>query len=98
MRHHSQIWDDIQTVSQRKGHPAVFPDELPRRLIRMFSFQGEVVLDPFLGTGTTCKVSKEMERNSIGYEINPAFVSLVKQKCPNAKIIDEKGEIIQNYS
>jgi modification methylase len=50
-------------------HIAVFPDELPKRLIRMFTYKGDTVLDPFLGSGTTTRVALEQERNSIGYEI-----------------------------
>src|SRR4030042_2332840 len=55
---------------KQNGHVAMFPDELPHRLIKMFSFVGEIILDPFLGSGTTIKTAKELERNSIGYEIN----------------------------
>lgn len=54
-------------------HEAMFPDELPRRLIRMFSFVGDTILDPFLGSGTTVKVALELGRNAIGYEINIHF-------------------------
>jgi DNA modification methylase len=53
-------------------HEAMFPDELPCRLIRMFSFVGETVLDPFLGSGTTVKVALDLGRKAIGYEIQPA--------------------------
>ncbi|MHA2283953.1 MAG: DNA methyltransferase [Promethearchaeota archaeon] len=95
MEHFSQIWEIIP-ASQRKGHPAVFPELLPRRLIRMFTFEGETVLDPFLGTSTTLKVAREMNRHSIGYEINSKYVTLVKEKCPYAKIVDIDGSIIQN--
>ncbi|MEM0203011.1 MAG: DNA methyltransferase [Archaeoglobaceae archaeon] len=62
------------------GHEAMFPEELPRRLIKMFSFPGETVLDPFLGSGTTVKVAVELERNGMGYEIQPAFLPIIKQK------------------
>jgi modification methylase len=55
-------------VRQTAG-TAIFPDELPRRLIRMFTYEGDTVLDPFLGTGTTTKVAMQMKRRSIGYEI-----------------------------
>lgn len=58
----------------------MFPEELPRRLIRMFSFPEETVLDPFLGSGTTLKVAVELGRDGIGYEIQPAFVPIIKQK------------------
>jgi DNA modification methylase len=61
-------------------HLAMFPEELPRRLIRMFTFMGETVLDPFLGSGTTSLVAKNLTRNSIGYEINPEFVPVIQEK------------------
>jgi DNA modification methylase/endonuclease YncB( thermonuclease family) len=61
-------------------HEAMFPEELPRRLIRMFSFVGETVLDPFLGSGTTVKVALELGRNAVGYEIQPAFEPIIRQK------------------
>jgi modification methylase len=61
-------------------HLAMFPEELPRRLIRMFTFMGETVLDPFLGSGTTSLAAKNQARNSIGYEINPEFVPLIREK------------------
>jgi len=61
-------------------HEAMFPEELPRRLIRMFSFVGETVLDPFVGSGTTVKVALELGRNAIGYEIQPAFEPIIREK------------------
>lgn len=65
---------------KQNGHLAMFPEELPRRLIKMFSFPGETVLDPFVGSGTTSLAAKNLERNSIGYEINPAFIPVIKEK------------------
>ena len=61
-------------------HLAMFPEELPRRLIRMFSFVGDTVLDPFLGSGTTSLVAKKLNRNSVGYEINKDYVSMIISK------------------
>ncbi len=61
-------------------HLAMFPEELPRRLIRMFSFAGETVLDPFFGSGTTSLAARNLNRNSIGYEINPKFIPIIKHK------------------
>ncbi len=61
-------------------HLAMFPEELPRRLIKMFSFVGETVLDPFLGSGTTSLAAKNLNRNSIGYEINEEFLPIIKDK------------------
>jgi DNA modification methylase len=62
------------------NHEAMFPDELPRRLIRMFSFVGDNILDPFLGSGTTVKVALELNRNAFGYEINKDFLEVIKEK------------------
>ncbi len=58
----------------------MFPVELPRRLIKMYSFYGETVLDPFLGSGTTCLAAQLEGRNSIGYEINADFESIIRDK------------------
>jgi DNA modification methylase len=62
------------------GHEAMFPEELPRRLIKMFTFQGDAVLDPFLGSGTTAKAALNLARNAVGYEINPDFLQAMPQK------------------
>lgn len=61
-------------------HLAVFPEELPKRLIRMFTFEGETVLDPFLGSGTTTLAARNLGRNSIGYEINKDFLPIIETK------------------
>ena len=61
-------------------HLAMFPEEVPHRLIKMFSFVGDTILDPFLGSGTTSLAAKKLGRNSIGYEINPEFLPLIKEK------------------
>jgi site-specific DNA-methyltransferase (adenine-specific) len=65
---------------KQNKHLAMFPEELPRRLIKMFSFVGDTVLDPFLGSGTTSLVAKKLNRNSIGYEINEKFLSVIREK------------------
>lgn len=61
-------------------HIAAFPEELPRRLIRMFSFVGETVLDPFLGSGTTALAAANLRRNSVGYEINAEYESAIRKR------------------
>ena len=61
-------------------HLAMFPEELPKRLIKMFSFIGDTILDPFLGSGTTTLAAKNLGRNSIGYEINKKFLQIIKEK------------------
>ncbi len=62
------------------GHIAMFPEELPKRLIKMFSFAGETILDPFLGSGTTSLAALNLGRNSIGYEINKEFAPTIEDK------------------
>lgn len=66
--------------ARQHEHIATFPEELPRRLIKMFSFVGETVLDPFAGSGTTSLAAKKLQRNSVGYEINPDFIPIIKEK------------------
>jgi site-specific DNA-methyltransferase (adenine-specific) len=66
--------------AKQDKHLAMFPDELPARLIKMFSFPGETVLDPFMGSGTTASVARKLDRNSVGYEINPEFIPIIKEK------------------
>jgi len=69
----------------QKEHIAMFPEELPYRLIRMFSYIGDTVLDPFLGSGTTLKVAKSLFRNGIGYELNKDYKKVVDNKIENSK-------------
>ncbi len=66
--------------ARQDGHIAMFPEELPKRLIKMFAFKGDTVLDPFLGSGTTTIAAKNLGRNSIGYEINPEYIPFIKKK------------------
>ncbi|MBC8488975.1 MAG: thermonuclease family protein [Bacteroidetes bacterium] len=66
--------------AKQDGHIAMFPEELPRRLIKMFSFVGDTILDPFLGSGTTSLAAKNLNRNSVGYEINTEFIPFIKRK------------------
>lgn len=68
-------------AGEKQGkHLAMFPEELPKRLIKMFTFVGDTVLDPFLGSGTTTLAAKNLSRNSIGYEINGDFLPFIKER------------------
>ncbi len=73
------IWDDLPPARQEE-HCAMFPEELPARIIQMFSFAGDTVLDPFVGSGTTMAAAEKWNRNSIGIEINPEYISLIQNK------------------
>jgi site-specific DNA-methyltransferase (adenine-specific) len=75
------LWEFRGENSKRWGHPAAFPEELPRRLIRMYSFTDDVILDPFLGSGTTCRAAKDLRRKSIGVEIDPEYCKTAAERC-----------------
>jgi modification methylase len=74
-----QIWAGV-TGASTKHHPAPYPTELAERLIRMFSFVGDTVLDPFLGTGTTTVAAAKWGRNSIGVEVDPQYFKLAQKR------------------
>jgi len=92
----NDIWEMVpETKNQhnRDTHPAMFPIALPEALIRLYTYEGETCLDPFLGSGTSIRAARNLGRNSIGYEINPAFLDFIKskigfqKKSPEFKII-----------
>jgi DNA modification methylase len=76
----NSIWEFQPASAKQEKHPAPFPEELPKRCIRLYSFVGDTVLDPFAGSGTTLKVARELGRNSIGYEINPKYEPVIREK------------------
>jgi len=78
-----QIWTGL-TGASTKNHPAPFPLELAERLIRMFSFVGDTVLDPFLGTGTTTLAALRNGRNSTGYEIDRSYLAYARKRIHNS--------------
>jgi DNA modification methylase len=79
----TQVWSGLTGASTRE-HPAPYPVSLAERLIRMFSFVGDTVLDPFMGTGTTAVAASAWGRNSIGFEIEPAYVDLARRRLEQA--------------
>ena len=74
-----QIWTGV-TGASTKHHPAPYPIELAERLVRMFSFVGDTVLDPFLGTGTTTVAAAKWGRNSVGYEVDRHYYKLAQKR------------------
>jgi site-specific DNA-methyltransferase (adenine-specific) len=79
------VWKFSTADPKKEGHPAPFPDELPKRLIQLYTFLGDTVLDPFLGSGTTCKVAKAWGRQSIGYELDEGYKSVIEEKISSVK-------------
>lgn len=79
---YSTLWEmkNVMPGSPLEKDIAAFPEELPYRAIKLFSYKGEAVLDPFVGSGTTMKVARDLRRNSIGIEIKKALISIIKRK------------------
>lgn len=74
------IWTFPSVSAKRIGHPAPFPEELPHRLIQLYSFKGDVVLDPFCGSGTTCLSALKTGRHYIGYDIEKKYIDLANER------------------
>ncbi len=80
------VWTFPAEPASKVGHPAPFPVELPYRLIQLYSFKGEVILDPFMGSGQTALAALKTSRHYVGYEINPEYVSLANARIQSASI------------
>jgi len=82
----NSIWEMQPAKAKSIGHPAPFPDELPRRLIKLYSFAGDTVLDPFIGSGTTATVAQSLKRNAVGYDVNPDYIELAKKRIAQKRL------------
>ena len=79
------VWTMNTESAKRIGHPAPFPEELPNRLIKLFSFTNDIVIDPFMGSGTTAIAAIKNNRNFVGYEINKEYINLANNRILNFK-------------
>ena len=84
------VWIMNTESAKRIGHPAPFPEELPNRLIKLFSFTNDIVIDPFMGSGTTAIAAIKNNRNFVGYEINKEYINLANNRILNLKINAER--------
>lgn len=84
------VWTMNPESAKRIGHPAPFPEELPNRLIKLFSFTNDIVLDTFMGSGTTAIAAIKNNRNFVGYEINEEYINLANNRILNLKINAER--------
>lgn len=89
----NSFWEMQPAKAKSEGHPAPFPKELPYRLIKLYSFYGDTVLDPFIGSGTTAEAALELGRNVIGYELNKEYEPLIKAKIEN--VLNENSLFMQ---
>ncbi|MBI2042976.1 site-specific DNA-methyltransferase [Candidatus Pacearchaeota archaeon] len=83
------IWTFPATSARKIGHPAPFPEELPNRLIQLYSFEGDVILDPFMGSGQTAIASLKSNRNFVGYEIDKKYCELAEKRIQD--LISQKN-------
>ena len=81
------IWTFPAVNAKKIGHPAPFPIELPHRLINLYSYEGDVVLDPFCGSGTTCIAAIQNNRIYVAYDIKKEYVDLAEKRISNQKFI-----------
>lgn len=102
------VWDDIKKnqTEQKLKHPAIFPSELPGRLIEVLSYEDDIVLDPFVGTGSTLVAAQKRGRNSVGFDISEEFINITKSRMSEVsfgeketiyKIILDSAENIKKY-
>jgi site-specific DNA-methyltransferase (adenine-specific) len=84
------VWSFPAVSAQKIGHPAPFPEELPRRLIDLYTFKNDIVLDPFAGSGTTCLAAKRALRHYIGYETEREYCDLALQRL--SEIDEQQGQ------
>jgi site-specific DNA-methyltransferase (adenine-specific) len=78
------VWTMNAESARRVGHPAPFPVELPYRLIQLYSFTGDIILDPFMGSGTTAIAALQSERNYVGYDTNQEYIDLANRRIKTA--------------
>ena len=80
MEYSKSIWRFPTASAKKIGHPAPFPVELPSRLIEFYSFQNDIILDPFMGSGTTAVAALNLNRYFLGYEINQDYIDIAKKR------------------
>ena len=85
------VWEMRPEHARRVGHPAPFPVELPERLMRLYTYRGDVVLDPFMGSGTTAVAAVRNDRRYVGYETDAAYVELARERITAERAGDSAG-------
>jgi modification methylase len=80
------IWDILPESARRVGHPAPFPVELPRRLIELYTFRGDLVLDPFVGSGSTAVAAVEADRHFVGFDLDAAYLEIAERRIHEGRV------------
>jgi DNA modification methylase len=100
LKYIDSMWTVVpETKMKRYGHPAMFPEELVYRFLKLFTYKGSIILDPFIGVGTTAVISKSLDRNFVGIEISAEYIEIAKERLKewsNIKIVTNlKGKLIK---
>lgn len=90
------VWTFPAVSAKKVGHPAPFPIELPYRLIQLYTFEGEIVLDPFMGSGQASLAAIQSNRHYVGYEVDPNYVSLANRRI-NQFLLEYKGQGVLDF-
>jgi len=81
------LWNVTPEINMKKyGHPAMFPEEIPKRLMKLFTYKDDIILDPFCGAGTTCLVAKKLGRKYIGIDISEKYCEIAEKRIKNASL------------
>jgi len=98
----TDLWELPTESAQRVGHPAPFPVDLPRRLIELYTYPGDLVLDPFMGSGSTAVAAVRTGRHYVGYDTEPAYVEAAEARLAGESFVDEPrpvdGESARNLA
>jgi modification methylase len=86
------VWEILPVSAKKVGHPAPFPVELASRVVKLYSYVGDVVLDPFIGSGTTAIAARQHGRHYVGFDISPEYCRLAEERIANAMKTDENVE------
>jgi len=89
---------DFTPETRKNDHPAPFPKELPKRLIKLYTYPGDVILDPFMGSGTTMEVCQDLRRSCMGIELNEEYCKQVKRRCWGRQFLDRPVEYHSSLS
>jgi site-specific DNA-methyltransferase (adenine-specific) len=92
LEYNKSVWTFPAESARKIGHPAPFPVELPRRLIQLYTFENEIVLDPFMGSGQTAIAARKSNRHFVGYEVNQNYVTLAIHRIQQKTGVEEKNE------
>lgn len=90
----TDLWEIAPESAKRVGHPAPFPVELPKRLIELYTYEGDVVLDPFMGSGSTAVAAVRTQRHYLGFDTDPTYVAIAKRRVAEEhdRIEEESGD------